>query len=107
MRGIREQRHGERELAARSIAGEKRDPAARQPTDARQLIDRRPAEPGLWGRQLRRPRQRLAAETDPNRIDRRLKQWFLHLFLIASERRRRGCGGVYDNIERMFVSQEE
>src|SRR3981189_2548751 len=105
MRGVGQQRQGERELAARSIAGEKRDPAARQTADTSQLIDRRPAEPGLGGRQFRRPRQRLAAETDPNRIDRRLKLYFLHLFSRLGGEDAGSNGGASDNIERMFVSQ--
>ena len=46
-------------------------------------IERGAARPRLRGRQLRRPRQRLAAETDPNRIDGMVK--FLHLLRASRE----------------------
>src|SRR5690348_14412997 len=103
--GAGEQRQRERELAARPAAGEQRQAATRQAADPGEAIDRRAARPWLGGRHLRRPRQRLAAETDPNRVDRGIESKFLHRSLAASwgeETQEGSGGGTSDYIERMF-----
>src|SRR5260370_22990969 len=77
------QAEGESELAAGSASGQERQPAAGQAFDSAQAIERGAARPGLRGRQLRRPRQRLAAEADPNCADGVFELQLLHLFLYC------------------------
>ena len=78
-----QQPKGEGELPAGSASGQEREPASRNAFDPAQVIERGAARPRLRGRQLRRPRQRLAAETDPNRIDGMVK--FRHLLRASRE----------------------
>src|SRR5260370_37475436 len=91
--GPRQQQEGERELAARSAPAQKGERAVREPADPRQAIDRSPAWPGRRRRKLRRPRQRLAAETDPNRVDRSVKLCFLHLWPPRGKKTQGRSGG--------------
>src|SRR4029077_411088 len=96
---------GEGELAAGSTSGQEREPATRQASNSSQAIELGKAGPGLRGRQLRRPRQRLAAETDPNRIDGVFELLhFLHLSLRASESKTQArSGGAYRLTNRCSI----
>src|SRR6266404_9802147 len=110
-RGGGEQPQRECELAASSTPGQKREPPTGQARNSGQAIERRMAGPGLRGRQFRRPRQRLAAKADPNRIDGVFELLhFLHLSLRASESKTQArSGGGYRltnrcSIVKLFLS---
>src|SRR5207245_5951884 len=96
-RGGGEKPQRECELAASSTPGQEREPPTGQARNSGQAIERRMAGPGLRGRQFRRPRQRLAAKADPNRIDGVFELLhFLHLSLRASESKTQArSGGGY------------
>src|ERR1700687_1177099 len=93
-----QQKEGESELAASSVPAQKREPAVGEPTDPGQAIDRSPAWPGLRRWKLRRPRQCLAAETDPNRVDRSIKLCFLHLWQPRVKKTQGRSGGATNHI---------
>ena len=86
-----EQVERERQLAARPAADQQAEAPFGQTADAGEAVERRPAQPGRRRRKLRRTRERLASEADPNRFDRIVKTWLdlgLHSFPLVCLRGR-------------------